>query len=581
MCQIIVPSSSNDKRVNIFQAIPIQIYFRQIFDIDSNCQIFSKKPSLHFIFVFVMSSPQDIPIAQHDIISNPAIRAHSHFQTLLYNLNEQNINGVFNYVIDQNLISENNIFDLIKSFFMCIVGRTNLIPYYIDLLKLLSQSCDIFGSIKTHLPFFLESFLKNPIIMELNNQSILSNLDIENAKSSYIKSYLQSKCQHYSHFQPELQKISVEIRKYIKEDDGSKLQEFFAHNDQINIDMMSFCNDWPTYSLMTSKPNLIQYAAQCGSIQCFKFLLMNHACLNQSVQCSHGMMNNRNLDSLHFAIGGQNLEIIRLVMQQGFELQESHLLVAVELHNIQLFDWIYENISSVTPNMLLQYCLKNFFLYGFKQIEGICWDLLIKWSCFAGFTSLSKVLLDMKPTNNDYLMYIPFSFACVSGDLVIVKQLYNEYSIRVFNPVLNHLRRYPLVDSIMHCNIHIIKYLLTLKPIRDLINYDCTGSFSYIQTPLIEAAKNNQTEIVKLLLEIPEININKHASDRMDNCFPFELIAHNGNMELVDLFLSRPDFTINEVEFKMLINENPGNYETTIDESIRNKITEFYFQQSS
>ncbi|OHS93566.1 hypothetical protein TRFO_40176 [Tritrichomonas foetus] len=372
------------------------------------------------------------------------------------------------------------------------------------------------------------------------------------------------------------------IRSFIKEDDVSKLQSYIvSHN--VNFNMDSFCEDWPTYSLMTTSPQLIHYSAQCGSIMCFKFLLINGATLQEKFYCHHYCIGNPQLDCLHYAIAGQNIEIIRLVMQHNLHFDESHLKIAIELHNISLFDWIYDSIAQeITeqtiiccfnhlffPSLVLSIicCFNNFFLYGLKKSFEIDWLRALEISCMNGFTRFSTILLNNKIDSIEYSLFRAFRNSIASCDLLIVKRLYKISFLEISEKIKSDLYS-PLLDAIIYLNIPIIKYFLSLEEIG--INNDGSGSYAYIQTPLIEAAKSNHTEIIKMLLERSDIDINKHASNRITNCFPFIIIVYNNNKELIDIFLQHPQFKLNKTELDEIMKYKD------IDGKIRKKILDFY-----
>ncbi|OHS93567.1 hypothetical protein TRFO_40177 [Tritrichomonas foetus] len=119
------------------------------------------------------------PISINNVLDDPVIKAHYFLQDKFYKISENNIEQITQFIIDNNLISQENVFDLIKNFFNCIVGRTQLIPYFIQLIKNLNQFCNFYEEIKTHLHFFIKGFGQNPLINELKSHNIITDNDIE------------------------------------------------------------------------------------------------------------------------------------------------------------------------------------------------------------------------------------------------------------------------------------------------------------------------------------------------------------------------------------------------------------------
>lgn len=79
--------------------------------------------------------------------------------------------------------------------------------------------------------------------------------------------------------------------------------------------------------------NLIEYAALCGSLKCFKFLLLNGGVMKNGIG--------------YYAISGGNVEIIHICEQKGFKHKfADDLYLTIKYHNLELFKWVLQNEPS-------------------------------------------------------------------------------------------------------------------------------------------------------------------------------------------------------------------------------------------
>lgn len=96
-----------------------------------------------------------------------------------------------------------------------------------------------------------------------------------------------------------------ELTLAILNDDVDKLQSILTNRKiEINQDRVPF-NLYEMFIFKNNNSSFINYAAECGSIKCFKYLLLNHAEID--------------FLTLGCAVYGGNTEIIRIVDQQNVE----------------------------------------------------------------------------------------------------------------------------------------------------------------------------------------------------------------------------------------------------------------------
>ena len=131
-----------------------------------------------------------------------------------------------------------------------------------------------------------------------------------------------------------------ELTLAILNDDVDKLQSILTNRKiEINQDRVPF-NLYEMFIFKNNNSSFINYAAECGSIKCFKYLLLNHAEID--------------LLTLGCAVYGGNTEIIRIVDQQN-----------VETHNNSK-DNFYKNFNFGRRNS------DDDGKYNFSRINDIC-----------------------------------------------------------------------------------------------------------------------------------------------------------------------------------------------------------------
>lgn len=129
---------------------------------------------------------------------------------------------------------------------------------------------------------------------------------------------------------------SDKVTHAIREDNPDLLQSLMqeldlaAHNNvSENVFDRFYCLNF------TRRTSLLEYAALCGSLKCFKYLLLNSE--DEFDTYKHLML---------FAIYGGNTEIVRLVNERGYDLREHDLPFAMASHRNTILGWVLENRRS-------------------------------------------------------------------------------------------------------------------------------------------------------------------------------------------------------------------------------------------
>ena len=119
---------------------------------------------------------------------------------------------------------------------------------------------------------------------------------------------------------------------FIKEDLVENVQIYLFNRPDLNIDELEYrISYYRSYNFFeTYYRSAIQLAMHYGSINCFKYLLLNGLDLGCSA---------------HYAIAGGNLEIIHILEQKSFDFDDLCLKTAIRFHRNDIADWILLNLS--------------------------------------------------------------------------------------------------------------------------------------------------------------------------------------------------------------------------------------------
>lgn len=121
------------------------------------------------------------------------------------------------------------------------------------------------------------------------------------------------------------------VAKYIENDSIDELQSHFEIFRDFNQKIKFGSYDWKLFRMRA--PTYVEYAAFCGSIKCFKFLMLSGASFK-----SKDILNN-SINS--YAIAGGNIEIIRILEQEGVDFSKS-LKFAALFRQSEIFEWLLE-----------------------------------------------------------------------------------------------------------------------------------------------------------------------------------------------------------------------------------------------
>lgn len=212
-----------------------------------------------------------------------------------------------------------------------------------------------------------------------------------------------------------------ELRRSIFHDDVNALQSIISmKNIDVSTGQIKGClHD-------VNNISYINYAAERGSVKCFKYLLLNNARIDEN--------------TLKFAVHGRNTEIIRIVDNSYRNKQKSYenaIIEAIKMHSYDLFDWIFDNkynrAQIKDTKELIKIAVKYGNFYSVVRILNNGFDLsknvntlydLILYSSKFGFYQLTQFLLSQENVNfSDSDIY---ESSINFGNISIFKLFYNK-----------------------------------------------------------------------------------------------------------------------------------------------------------
>lgn len=303
----------------------------------------------------------------------------------------------------------------------------------------------------------------------------------------------------------------------IRNDDVFSLQQLTS-NPQYDFDKLFDMSPFEPSWIMRFKPTGMQIAAFFGSIDCFKFFILNQANPMKRAGCSGcfgGDFTNGDNDYgmplPYFAIAGGNSEIIHLTEQLGCQFVSDVLFSSIVFHQYSIFEWLVSNKS----------CDLNV-----RDMNG---DSIAH---LAVLTDNIKVLMYMNDNDilenelDRYNMSL-LHYAAKYGSIAVVKLLI-ELPMNNSSQNENHKRVVSFSKVIIN-PISSSKFSINAKDTRKM-------------TPLHFATKYRNREIVEILLSNQAVDLNARDSNGWT---PLHFAVNSKNAEMVKLFISNPRIDLN------------------------------------
>lgn len=320
-----------------------------------------------------------------------------------------------------------NFITLIKRHFLEPTSALKIIDYACQKRpKLVYTYLDLFEYLKTHFNFpkFSDSNFLNSLLFEKNEG--------KNQMDTFFPSLFPEQTIGYYIQTDDIDKVIQETKDpsfdFNKPIERRKRHIFFG-NDQYNP---------------------IELAAKHGSINCFKFLMMNKLDLTDRL--------------VTLSVEGGNIEIIRILQQNGADFKNS-INAALSFHHEQIHDWIVNNYGF--EGFYVQDCLEFYFhkaLIYYLENKG-----------------------DINFMHNNAT---PLCRACMNNFFIVIKYIIEQGAdVNKFSNILT-----PLSIACDKNNINAIKYLLDHGSEPNVkVEID--------KTPLTIAIENDAIDVVQMLID--------------------------------------------------------------------------------
>jgi ankyrin repeat protein len=380
---------------------------------------------------------------------------------------------------------------------------------------------------------------------------------------------LRKRRQYFSH------KVTLLARIRADDIDGLRVA---ATSPSFNIETRILPTVYTPSNFLQGHPTLIHVAAFFGSINCFRFLLVNGADLRTT---------DHNFVTLpQFAVAGGNVEIVRLCQQYDLDFFGA-IHTAITFHRNELFEWLAGSASpdfsvlDLSGQTLLHAACDSNNLYAvdtalragldvngqtFNQGTPLC------IAVGRGFVDTVRYLLtvptiDVNPRCRGG--QTPFHLAAEHGDIVTAKYLLAHADVDVdavcdtgmsalFSAITNDRLRFarflldlpgvdvnrrqsegftPLMASLLHERVRISKMLINDSRV------DVNLSSGAHRTALWIAIKHRHFSAFKCLLKRPDIDL----SGRSENGGPYlNAAVWKNDAAMVEMLLSKPGVDVNE-----------------------------------
>ncbi|KAK8883824.1 hypothetical protein M9Y10_042923 [Tritrichomonas musculus] len=330
-----------------------------------------------------------------------------------------------------------------------------------------------------------------------------------------------------------------DIARVIKNDDINQLQALVSNNPDMILDGTIKSNIFEPFKVR--RINYLNYAAFNGSINCFKYLLLNKVEIDEL--------------TYELSIIGGNFEIVRIVNNakdndySSIDFVLSGLKQAIKYHQDELFDWIfdsnYQNIKGFKDfESLINCSIESFNYHSLIQIFGNN-DLNFLESSikFSSFLELAA------EKGSCYYLILLMNLFDISNTAKVSASLISTIcsdNIFIFNQFHKSIKEEDLIEVI----------LLSLKN-------DCEHISNYIlDSNEIRFDKKTSQKILACFVYILFDNRNDNLFDRI-----IKLCSYDSNI-LKDVMLETINFYNNKFHKKIIglfnNNENAGFYYSEI-----------------
>ena len=359
----------------------------------------------------------------------------------------------------------------------------------------------------------------------------------------FIKQYLPDKISIYEKMLDKMEPDD-ELTLSIRIDDVDTLQKIISRNE---IDVKKAVVPYNIFDDFEENLNYLNYAAYCGSLKCFKYLLLNHDEVGEM--------------TFYFAVYGGNVEIIKIVDQK--------------IPDISIYDQSDGPNSSRVPNKGFRinqnnkinygsvwFNNNNLNCYGFNNYNSNEFDPKKNTKCFdinlqfvTSFKGFNTTRLNYCNVNNIIASAIAFHRNDLF-DWIFEKEFVSKRKIG--NELIN-LAIFSAQNGNAHALIEIIDKGF------DISSSSICGDVIYF------SAKNGFGILTQLLMSIVKNNFLSNDS----NLFIYKSSVLFGNLSIFKLFVEQINLSVHDLEQIILI-AIEMNYESIVT-YVFNHFEEFDF----
>lgn len=244
--------------------------------------------------------------------------------------------------------------------------------------------------------------------------------------------------------------------------------------------------------------NLARVSCEYGAVKCFKFLILNY-----EIEIDIQLLND--------AIIGGNLEIIRIKLQSGVEI--TSLVSCILSHQYEVFDWAIQNNENLIDSEIINLMIEHEFIYGLEKLP----NQEIPNNIECPFIEYHLFRLENNVKNASIAVFD----ACTYGMVDFLRFIIKRFNITDVNTIVSRescVTEYseitPLIRACEMKNLEIIKILLSVDGI-DInkegfrINYNDTLNLDGFKvTPLSELIRNDFNDGIDLFVQAGKLNKN-------------------------------------------------------------------------
>ncbi|KAK8896834.1 hypothetical protein M9Y10_014758 [Tritrichomonas musculus] len=408
-------------------------------------------------------------------------------QDMLANIDQISFEEITNFISSKFLASKETIRQLLYSIKFAIEWRPKNFEYYCQLIEIESEIIkENFTSDELCIEILTNDFLRLRLYeLNLINLNSIKKLSIMNRSSLLF-------------FKPEIENDQIdkekdllrhegmhenELFRLIRNDDLEKFQQILS-NSAVDVNMKVNFSNYEISTIINDfyrMPNLIEYSAFFGSVNIFKFLILNGAHITSRVS--------------QFAVAGGNYEIIHILEEKEISFEKT-MYFALRFHRNEVANYLNEKHGIQFTTVMFQTCV---LYYNVEEL-----------------VELFSTIEDFDINAKDHGMTI-FMFAAENGyfDLVRWISMIKGIDINASNEVNVFKKKSfwnALLLAVENDHAEIVRFLVSLEGI------DVNAQDYQKDTALHLAVSSQKVEIVKILLSYPKINVNLKNSNVFD-CF--------------------------------------------------------------